>query len=109
MEIVRTGAFAAGGPASSELIGAEHGAAVTLLVEDLPAGRGPKLHDHPYPECWVVVSGEAEFTDGMAVRIATAGDVVYVAAGEAHRFTARTPLRMICIHQAPRFDTRWLE
>lgn len=110
-EIVHTGQWLPGGERAVELIGAEHGADVTLIVEDMPPGGGPRLHKHPYPEVWVVVSGTGDFTAGDTVLRASTGDVVYVEPGLPHKFvaTGETALRMICIHNAPRFETIWLE
>jgi mannose-6-phosphate isomerase-like protein (cupin superfamily) len=111
MEIVRSGQWTAGGRTAFELLGRDHGAAVTLILEDMPAGGGPRLHSHPYGEVWVVMAGSGLFTAGDRTAEAGAGDVVYVEAGTPHKFVSLgpEPLRMVCIHEAPQFHTDWLE
>lgn len=110
-ELVRTGQWLPGVKTAADLIGAEHGAEVTLIVEDMPPGGGPRLHTHPYLEVWVIFAGSGNFTAGDEVIAASTGDVVYVEAGLPHKFvaTGTEPLRMVCIHNAPRFHTDWLE
>jgi quercetin dioxygenase-like cupin family protein len=77
----------------------------------MPPGSGPRLHTHPYGETWVVVEGRISFTNGEETGEATAGDVVYVAPGEPHKFKVLSDhrIKMICIHQSERFITNWLE
>ncbi len=109
--VVRSGQWTATGKVAFSTEGDEHGAAVSLILEDMPAGGGPRLHTHPYPECWVVIAGRGRFTAGDLEIEAAAGDIVYVEAGMAHKFVAKgdEPLRMVCIHQSGRFETAWLE
>ena len=59
----------------------------------------------------MVVEGRATFTNGTETREAVAGDVVYVAAGEPHKFnvTGEQRIKMVCIHQSDHFITNWLE
>lgn len=111
MEIVSTGQWTAGGGNVATIEGKEHGARVTVLLEHMPEGSGPKLHCHPYGETWVVVEGRIGFSDGTVTREATNGDVVYVAPDEPHKFTVLSAgrIKMICIHQSPEFITHWLE
>ena len=94
-----------------ELVGADHGASVTLVLVDAPPGSGPRLHSHPYEEILIVQEGEATFRLGLAERIVRAGEIVIVAAGQAHAFTntGTGPLRQLDIHVSPRFHTDWLE
>ncbi len=94
-----------------ELVGADHGASVTLVIVDAPPGSGPRLHSHPYEEILIVQEGEATFRLGLAERIVRAGEIVIVAAGQAHAFTntGAGPLRQLDIHVSPRFHTDWLE
>jgi hypothetical protein len=47
MEIVSTAQWTATGKNSAEIEGKEHGAEVTVLLEHIPPGRGPRLHSHP--------------------------------------------------------------
>ncbi len=94
-----------------ELVGADHGASVTLVVVDAPPGTGPRLHSHPYEEILIVQEGEATFRLGLAERIVRAGEIVIVSPGQAHAFTntGTGPLRQLDIHVSPRFETDWLE
>lgn len=59
----------------------------------------------------MVVEGRVRFTNGKETGEAIAGDVVYVAPGEPHKFTvvSDTRVKMVCIHQSERFVTTWLE
>ena len=41
-EIVRTGQWLPGGRTAVELLGADHGAEVTLIIEDMKPGGGPR-------------------------------------------------------------------
>lgn len=109
--VVRTGQW---GPASKrgvDLVGSDNRSSVTLLLEDMPEGQGPRLHRHPYGEVWVVFAGRGRFTAGGDEFEVTAGDTVYVEAGLPHKFVSlgEGTLRMVCIHEAPDFETEWLE
>jgi quercetin dioxygenase-like cupin family protein len=94
-----------------ELVGADHGASVTLVLVDAPPGTGARMHSHPYEEILIVQEGEATFRLGLAERVVRAGEIVIVAAGQAHAFTntGDGPLRQLDIHVSPRFHTDWLE
>jgi mannose-6-phosphate isomerase-like protein (cupin superfamily) len=111
LELVHSGQWQAGGKTGVDYEGFEHGSQVTLIIEDMPKGGGPRLHKHPYGEVWVVVAGRAAFTDGEQVVKAGVGDVIYVSAETPHKFTSigEEPLKMVCIHESPRFTTEWLE
>ncbi|HWA20376.1 MAG TPA: cupin domain-containing protein [Devosia sp.] len=111
MEIVSTGQWQPGDANAVSIEGKPHGAKVTVLLEHMPAGSGPKLHWHPYGETWVVVEGRICFSDGKVTREATNGDIVYVAPEEPHKFTVLSEgrIKMVCIHQSEEFITHWLE
>jgi mannose-6-phosphate isomerase-like protein (cupin superfamily) len=111
MEIVSTGQWLPGDANAAQLEGKPHGAKVTVLLEHMPQGSGPRLHTHPYGETWVVVEGRIAFSDGTETREAGPGDVVYVGPNEPHKFTVLSDFRikMICIHQSEEFITNWLE
>ena len=81
-----------------------------ILVHSAP-GVGPKIHRHPYPEVFVVESGEATFRLGEDEVVVTGGHVVVSPSGVAHGFTntGNGELRLTAIHGAGRFDTEWLE
>jgi mannose-6-phosphate isomerase-like protein (cupin superfamily) len=111
MEVVSTGQWRPGDANAVSIEGKPHGAKVTVLLEHMPSGSGPKLHRHPYGETWVVVEGQIEFSDGTSRREAGPGDVVYVAPEEPHKFTVLSEgrIKMVCIHQSDEFITHWLE
>jgi mannose-6-phosphate isomerase-like protein (cupin superfamily) len=111
MEIVSTGQWLPGDANVQTIEGKAHGAKVTLLLEHMPVGTGPRLHTHPYGETWVVIEGVIAFSDGKETREAGPGDVVYVAPEEPHKFTVVSGgrIKMVCIHQSEEFITNWLE
>lgn len=94
-----------------ELVGADHGASVTLVLVNAPPGTGPRMHTHPYEEIMIVQEGEATFRLGLAERLVRAGEIVIIAPGQPHAFTntGAGPLRQIDIHVSPSFHTDWLE
>jgi mannose-6-phosphate isomerase-like protein (cupin superfamily) len=53
---------------------------------DAPPGRGPKLHEHPYEEVFIVQEGTVTFTAGDDLVEAKGGQVVVVPAGVPHKF-----------------------
>ena len=81
-----------------------------ILVHSRP-GVGPKVHRHPYPEVFVVESGEATFRLGDEALVVGGGHVVVAPSGVAHGFTntGDGELRLTAIHGSGRFDTEWLE
>jgi quercetin dioxygenase-like cupin family protein len=94
-----------------EFVGAEHGDVPfsIILVHSQP-GVGPKLHRHPYPEVFVVDSGQATFQLGDETLVVEAGHIVVGPPDVPHGFTNSGPgeLRLTAIHGAPRFQTEWL-
>jgi mannose-6-phosphate isomerase-like protein (cupin superfamily) len=96
---------------SGNLKGAEHGATISLILDDSQPGHGPKLHKHPYDETWVVNDGHLTFQAGDEQLDAGPGDIVIVPADTPHKFTNRGPGQadLVCIHASPTFVTEWLE
>jgi mannose-6-phosphate isomerase-like protein (cupin superfamily) len=98
-------------PHSHEFIGAEHGDVPfsVILVHSQP-GVGPKLHQHPYAEVFIVESGEATFRIGDDTVVVPEGHVVVGQPDVPHGFTNTGPgeLRLVAIHGASRFVTEWL-
>lgn len=94
-----------------EFQGHRHDAGVSFIVIDAPPGSGPKLHQPPYEEVFVVQEGAVTFTAGEDVIGASAGQVVVVPAGVPHKFmnSGAGRLRQIDIHVSERFITEWLE
>jgi mannose-6-phosphate isomerase-like protein (cupin superfamily) len=94
-----------------EFVGAEHTDVpfCVILVHSRP-GVGPKIHRHPYPEVFIVESGQAMFQIGDQRLVVEGGNVVVSLAGEAHGFvnSGTGELRLTAIHGAGRFDTEWL-
>jgi quercetin dioxygenase-like cupin family protein len=94
-----------------EFVGAEHGdVPFSVILVHAPPGAGPRLHRHPYPEVFVVESGEASFQLGDDTLVVHGGQIVVGPANVPHGFTNRgtEPLRLTAIHGAAAFDTEWL-
>lgn len=100
-----------GSLSGANLEGREHGASVSLILDESEPGHGPRLHRHPYDETWVVVEGHLTFRAGEERFPAGPGDIVIVPPGVPHRFTNEGPGRskLVCIHANPTFTTEWLE
>jgi mannose-6-phosphate isomerase-like protein (cupin superfamily) len=95
----------------SNLKGAEHGATISLILDESEPGHGPRLHRHPYDETWVVQEGHLTFQSGDEQLEAGPGDIVIVPPDAPHKFTNNGPGRskLVCIHASPTFVTEWLE
>ena len=96
---------------SHEFVGAEHGdVPFSAILVHSRAGVGPKVHRHPYPEVFIVESGQATFQIGDESIVIEGGNVVISPAGEAHGFvnSGTGELRLTAIHGSGRFSTEWL-
>ncbi|MFL5770141.1 MAG: cupin domain-containing protein [Chloroflexota bacterium] len=96
---------------SHEFVGADHGAVpFSLILVHSQPGVGPKVHRHPYPEVFIVASGQATFQIGDQSITVGSGNVVVSPAGEAHGFvnSGDGELHLTAIHGAGRFSTEWL-
>jgi mannose-6-phosphate isomerase-like protein (cupin superfamily) len=94
-----------GSIATVEFEGEAHGAGVSFFLGNLAPGKGPGLHQHPYAETCIVLSGRAAMVvDGEEV-IAGADDIVVIGPATPHRFTAigDERLDMVCLHASGRF------
>jgi mannose-6-phosphate isomerase-like protein (cupin superfamily) len=93
------------------LQGAEHGATISLILDESEPGQGPRLHRHPYDETWVIQQGNLTFQVGHDRHRARSGDIVIVPAGESHKFINEGPGRskLVCIHANPTIIGEWLE
>lgn len=91
--------------------GEDHGASISLIIDESEPGQGPRLHRHAYDETWVVQAGSVQFRAGDETYEAGPGDIVVVPAGVPHKFTNQGPGRseLVCIHASPTFITEWLE
>jgi quercetin dioxygenase-like cupin family protein len=100
-----------GSDRARDFVGEEFGVGVTIILLEMPPGRGPSLHRHPYEEIFVVHEGSGTFRVGDAEVEAGAGDVVVVPARTPHGFvnSGDGRLWMTAIHHAPKFSTEWLE
>jgi len=96
---------------SGNLVGQDHGASTSLILDESERGQGPRLHRHPYDETWVVIAGHLTFRAGDERLAAAPGDVVIVPAETPHGFTNDGPglSKLVCIHAHPTFETEWLQ
>src|SRR5215472_7624105 len=63
-----------------------YGSGISFFHGDLPPGKGPGLHKHPYPETCLVLSGQAAMVvDGKEVVVGT-GDIVVIGPSTPHGF-----------------------
>jgi mannose-6-phosphate isomerase-like protein (cupin superfamily) len=84
---------------------------VSIILESTTqAGIGPRLHQHPYAETFVIRRGSATFTVGDDKIEAHAGQVLVVPAYTPHKFsTGAGGYEAVHIHANARFVTDWLE
>ncbi len=95
-----------------DFVGANHGGLhVSCLLVDTAPGDGPSLHCHPYVEILIVVEGSGTFDDGKTKRVAGAGEMAIVDAGQLHGFVNSGDGRLLMtnIHLSPRIATEWLD
>jgi mannose-6-phosphate isomerase-like protein (cupin superfamily) len=99
------------GAEAHDFVGEDHGDVPfsVILVHTRPGG-GPAVHRHPYPEVFIVESGEATFQLGDEHAVVSEGHVVVGPSNVAHGFTntGTGELRLVAIHGNPRFITEWL-
>ena len=92
--------------------GVSIGSQVSLILEyESRDGAGPRLHQHPYTETFVVRHGRALFTVGDERLEAVGGQVLVVPALTPHKFAVigGEPFVSTNIHANPTFETEWLE
>src|SRR5215208_5632430 len=84
---------------------------ISIILESTSkAGVGPRLHQHPYAETFLIRRGSASFTVGTEEFEAHAGQVLVVQAQTPHKFsTGPQGYEAVHIHANPRFVTEWLE
>ena len=56
--------ISAGTLPTGNLKGADHGATISVILDQSGPGQGPRLHKHPYDETWVVIEGRLTFQSG---------------------------------------------
>jgi mannose-6-phosphate isomerase-like protein (cupin superfamily) len=86
-------------------------AGISIILESTSKeGVGPRLHRHPYAETFIIRKGSANFTIGDEHVLGTAGQILVVPAGVAHKFaTGPGGYEAVHIHANSRFETEWLE
>ncbi len=86
-------------------------ASISIILESTSrAGVGPRLHEHPYAETFLIRRGSATFTVGEETLDAHAGQVLVVPANTPHKFaTGPDGYEAVHIHANPEFVTTWLE
>jgi mannose-6-phosphate isomerase-like protein (cupin superfamily) len=84
---------------------------VSIILEATSqSGVGPRLHQHPYAETFIIRRGSATFTIGPEQLEGHAGQILVVPANTPHKFqTGPQGYEAVHIHANPRFDTEWLE
>lgn len=87
------------------------GANVSIILESTTeAGVGPRLHEHPYAETFIIRRGSATFTVGDEQLDAHAGQILIVPAKTPHKFASGPDgYEAVHIHAHPEFVTIWLE
>lgn len=87
------------------------GAGISLIIEsNSRPGVGPRLHQHPYAETFVIRRGSAVFTVGSEQLVRHAGQILVVPAVTPHTFvTGPEGYEAVHIHANLRFVTEWLE
>lgn len=96
---------------NENLEGKPYGARISIIQESTAeAGRGPRLHKHPYPETFIIRRGSALFTIGTEEIVGRAGQILVVPADTPHKFsTLEGGYEAIHIHANDEFVTDWLE
>ncbi len=91
--------------------GEDHGASISLIIDESDPGQGPRLHRHAYDETWVIQEGNISFQVGDQQLKAGPGDVAIIPPGMPHKFVNDGPgrSRIVCIHASPTIVGEWLE
>jgi mannose-6-phosphate isomerase-like protein (cupin superfamily) len=85
-------------------------ASISIILESTTAGVGPRLHQHPYAETFIIRAGWARFTIRSEELQGHAGQVLVVPADTPHKLaTGPDGYEGIHIHANYRFVTEWLE
>lgn len=92
--------------------GSKHdGVGSSAFIVDVEPGLGPKRHQHPYAEIFVIVEGTVRLEAGGETIDATPEDICVVPAGVPHTFSNLGPgrARMVNIHDAAQVITEFVE
>ena len=95
-----------------ELEGAPYAAGVSVIFfSRAEVGEGPRLHQHPYAETFIVRAGCGLYTIGDREIEARAGQILVCPPDTPHKFKNLGPGRLetIDIHASETFITKWLE
>ena len=94
----------------STIRGEDHGASISLIIDESDPGQGPRLHRHAYDE-WVIQEGNISFQVGENRVKAAPGDIAIIPPGVPHKLTNDGPgrSRIVCIHASPTIVGEWLE
>jgi mannose-6-phosphate isomerase-like protein (cupin superfamily) len=86
-------------------------AGISIILESTTQeGVGPRLHQHPYAETFIIRRGSAVFTVGTEKITGRAGQILVVPAKTPHKFaTGPGGYEAVHIHANPTFVTEWLE
>jgi quercetin dioxygenase-like cupin family protein len=101
-----------GGTNAHQFVGAAHGdLPVSFFLVHSAPGAAVSLHRHPYPEVFVIETGQATFRIGDIELTARGGQIVVAPADCPHGFanTGSGELRITAIHPAAEMTTAWLE
>jgi quercetin dioxygenase-like cupin family protein len=84
---------------------------VSFIWVDMPPGGNVRLHQHPYPEIFIILEGESRFTVGAETVEAHAGQIIIAPANVPHSFAnaGTGQLQQIDIHLSREYITEWLE
>ena len=98
-------------PFDQNLEGYVSGSEISVIQEYTDVvGSGPRLHQHPYSETFLIRRGSARFTVAGEVLVASGGQVLVVPALTPHKFEVLEGFfESINIHANDRFVTEWLE
>ncbi len=82
--------------------GADYGVEASFFQTKSEPGTGSQLHQHPYPETWLVRSGLVRFRVGEDEFEAFSGEIVIAAPNVSHQFVniGDGLLEMFCVHPA---------
>lgn len=108
----RPGSLPGGSTTLHNIEGVDSGAGVSLILENTDVdGSGPALHQHPYPETFVIHTGRALFTVADKQVVGEAGMILVVPPYTPHKFAVIGPdrYRATHIHANDTFITEWLE
>jgi mannose-6-phosphate isomerase-like protein (cupin superfamily) len=96
---------------AGHLMGQDHGATISLILDNSGPGQGPRLHRHPYDETWVIEEGTLTFQLGGEQISVGPGDIVIAPPNTPYKFTNTSAERSkaVCIHASPTMITEWLE